>query len=147
LVEAYAKAQGMWHEPGQPDAIYSSVLELDMGTVQPSLAGPRRPQDRVLLGAMKRNFNENVGPLTAQRERSRDCQGNRFEKEGGDQPQAERLAAKPVSTIRVDDGEHQLTDGSVVIAAIASCTNTSTPAVMLGAGLLARNAVARGLKP
>ncbi len=147
LVEAYARAQGLWHEPGQPEAIYSSVLELDMGTVQPSLAGPKRPQDRVLLGDMKRNFNDNVGPLTAQRDRSRDCQVNRFEKEGGDQPQAERLAAKPVSKIRIDDGEHQLTDGSVVIAAITSCTNTSNPAVMLGAGLLARNAVARGLKP
>ncbi len=146
LVEAYARAQGMWHEPGQPEASYSSVVELDMGTVQPSLAGPKRPQDRVLLADMKRNFNDNVGPMTAQRDKSRDLQVNRFEKEGGDQPQAERLAAKPVSNITIDDGEHQLTDGSVVIAAITSCTNTSNPAVMLGAGLLARNAVAKGLK-
>src|SRR5690606_20519728 len=146
LVEAYARAQGMWHEPGQAPATYSSVLELDMGTVQPSLAGPKRPQDRVLLGDMKRNFNENVGPLTAQREKSRDLQVNRFEKEGGGQPQAERLAAKPVSTISIDDCDHQLTDGSVAIAAITSCTNTSNPAVMLGAGLVARNAVAKGLK-
>ncbi|MBD7986602.1 aconitate hydratase AcnA [Luteimonas sp. Sa2BVA3] len=146
LVEAYARAQGMWHEPGQPEASYSSVVELDMGTVQPSLAGPKRPQDRVLLADMKRNFNDNVGPMTAQRGKSRDLQVNRFEKEGGGQPQAERLAAKPVSNITIDDGEHQLTDGSVVIAAITSCTNTSNPAVMLGAGLLARNAVAKGLK-
>ena len=146
LVEAYARAQGLWHEPGQPEASYSSVVELDMGTVQPSLAGPKRPQDRVLLGDMKRNFRENVGPLTAQREKSRDWQVNRFEKEGGDQPQAERLAAKPTSTICLDDCQHQIHDGSVVIAAITSCTNTSNPAVMLGAGLLARNAVAKGLK-
>src|SRR5690606_12354392 len=98
LVEAYAKAQGMWHEP-----------------VQPSLAGPKRPQDRVLLEDMKQNFNDNVGPLTAQRERSRDQQVDRFEKEGGGQPQAERLAAKPVSTICIDDCEHEVTDGTVVI--------------------------------
>jgi len=146
LVEAYARAQGLWHEPGQAEARYSSVLELDMGTVQPSLAGPRRPQDRVLLADMKRNFHENVGPLTARRAPSADPQVARFEKEGGGQPQAGHLAAKPVSTICLDDCEHQITDGSVVIAAITSCTNTSNPAVMLGAGLLARNAVARGLK-
>ena len=145
LVEAYAKAQGLWHEPGQAEAIYSSVVELDMGTVKPSLAGPKRPQDRVLLEDMKQNFNDNVGPMTAQRGASRDHQVNRFEKEGGGQPQAERLAAKPVSRIRIDDHDHALTDGSVVIAAITSCTNTSNPAVMLGAGLLARNAVAKGL--
>src|SRR5690606_24120190 len=89
LVEAYARAQGLWHEPGQQEATYSSVLELDMGTVQPSLAGPKRPQDRVLLGDMQRNFNDNVGPMTAQRESSRDWQVNRFEKEGGGQPQAD----------------------------------------------------------
>ncbi|QCO67729.2 aconitate hydratase AcnA [Luteimonas yindakuii] len=149
LVEAYCRAQGLWHEPGQQEPTYSAVLELDMGSVKPSLAGPRRPQDRVLLEDMKHNFNENVGPLTAQREKSRDWQVNRFEKEGGGQPQADRLAAKPerpVSTICMDGCNHELTDGSVVIAAITSCTNTSNPAVMLGAGLLARNAVARGLK-
>ncbi|HVI59361.1 MAG TPA: aconitate hydratase AcnA [Luteimonas sp.] len=146
LVEAYAKAQGLWHEPGQAEATYSSVLELDMASVKPSLAGPKRPQDRVLLEDMKRNFNDNVGPMTAQREKSRDWQVNRFEKEGGGQPQAERLAAKPISTICVEDCEYQIADGSVVIAAITSCTNTSNPAVMLGAGLLARNAAAKGLK-
>ena len=146
LVEAYARAQGLWHEAGQADAVYSSVVELDMATVKPSLAGPKRPQDRVLLEDMKKNFNDNVGPMTAQREQSRDWQVNRFEKEGGGQPQAEALAARPVSTICIDDCDHELADGSVVIAAITSCTNTSNPAVMLGAGLLARNAVARGLK-
>ena len=144
LVEAYAKAQGLWHEPGQAEATYSSVLELDMGTVKPSLAGPKRPQDRVLLEDMKANFNENVEGLVANRKVG--CAVQELAAEGGEQPQAERLAAKPVSKITIDDGEHQLCDGSVVIAAITSCTNTSNPAVMLGAGLLARNAVAKGLK-
>ena len=144
LVEAYAKAQGLWHEPGQAEATYSSVLELDMGTVKPSLAGPKRPQDRVLLQDMKANFNENVEGLVANRKVG--CAVQELAAEGGDQPQAERLAAKPVSKITIGDGEHQLCDGSVVIAAITSCTNTSNPAVMLGAGLLARNAVAKGLK-
>ncbi|WP_393999912.1 aconitate hydratase AcnA [Luteimonas sp. WGS1318] len=148
LVEAYAKAQQLWHEPGAPEAEYSSVLELDMAEVRPSLAGPKRPQDRVLLEKVQQNFRDNVGPLTAKRDAagSEDPQVDRFEKEGGGQPQAERLAARPVSKITLDDGEHELTDGSVVIAAITSCTNTSNPAVMLGAGLLARNAAAKGLK-
>src|SRR5690606_6597948 len=115
LVEAYAKAQGLWHEPGAPEPQYSSVLELDMGTVQPSLAGPRRLQDRVLLGDMKKNFNQNVEPLVARRDAERDRQINRFEKDGGDQPQAERLAAKPVSTICVDNCDYQIQDGTVVI--------------------------------
>ncbi|MDH5829844.1 aconitate hydratase AcnA [Luteimonas sp. M1R5S18] len=146
LVEAYAKAQQLWHEPGAPAARYSSVLTLDMGEVRPSLAGPKRPQDRVLLEHVQQNFRDNVGALTARRDATSDPQIDRFEKEGGDQPQAERLAARPVSRITLDDGEHELTDGSVVIAAITSCTNTSNPAVMLGAGLLARNAAAKGLK-
>ncbi|MEN5118615.1 aconitate hydratase AcnA [Luteimonas sp. TWI662] len=146
LVEAYAKAQQLWHEPGAPEAEYSSVLTLDMGDVRPSLAGPKRPQDRVLLEDVQQNFADNVGALTARRDAANDAQIDRFEKEGGGQPQAERLAARPVSKITLDDGEHELTDGSVVIAAITSCTNTSNPAVMLGAGLLARNAAAKGLK-
>src|SRR3546814_2398947 len=74
------------------------------------------------------------------------CAVHELDAEGGDQPQAEHLAAKPISKIRLEDEDHELTDGSVVIAAITSCTNTSNPAVMLGAGLLARNAAARGLK-
>ena len=144
LVEAYAKAQGLWHEPGQREAAYSSVLELDMGSVKPSLAGPRRPQDRVLLEDMQANFQTHVEELVAARAARIEIE--RLKAEGGDQPQAERLAAKPISRIVLDDCEHHLHDGSVVIAAITSCTNTSNPAVMLGAGLLARNAVAKGLK-
>ncbi|QYR52153.1 aconitate hydratase AcnA [Lysobacter soyae] len=145
LVEAYAKAQGMWHNADSPQAEYSSTLMLDMATVLPSLAGPKRPQDRVLLSDLKTNYNECVGPLTEHRKVTNSAI-KRMDAEGGDQPQAERLAAKPISRIQLTDGEHELKDGSVVIAAITSCTNTSNPAVMLGAGLLARNAAAKGLK-
>jgi aconitate hydratase len=145
LVEAYAKAQGLWRVPGAPDAEYSSMLSLDMGDVKPSLAGPKRPQDRVLLSDMKDNFNANVGGLIANRKPKRD-EVVRMDAEGAAQPQAEHLAEKPISRIRMHDQDAELTDGSVVIAAITSCTNTSNPAVMLGAGLLARNAVNKGLK-
>src|SRR5690606_9615306 len=127
LVEAYARAQGLWREAGGREAYYSAVLSLDMGTVRPSLAGPKRPQDRVLLEDVQSNFRQNVGPLAA----------NRIKKGG---PERARTA------ICVSDQNCTLEDGAVVIAAITSCTNTSNPAVMLGAGLLARNAVARGLK-
>jgi aconitate hydratase len=145
LVEAYAKAQGLWHEAGAPEATYSATLELDMGEVKPSLAGPKRPQDRVLLSDMQANFRKNVGPLVAHRAPT-DRQIQRFEKEGGGQPQADELAAPPAcSRINIQDQDVELRDGSVVIAAITSCTNTSNPAVMLGAGLLARNAAAKGL--
>jgi aconitate hydratase len=146
LVEAYAKAQGLWHAPDSPHATYSSTLELDMGSVQPSLAGPKRPQDRVLLSGMKANFEENVGSMTKDRQAKVGCAVHELVAEGGDQAQRQQLAAKPISKVMINDGEHHLTDGSVVIAAITSCTNTSNPAVMLGAGLLARNAAARGLK-
>ena len=146
LVEAYARAQGLWHEPGQAEATYSAVLHLDMAEVQPSLAGPKRPQDRVLLGDMKANFHDNVGAMTQGRQIKTGCAVDELKAEGGDQPQAQHLAAKPISMIRVQDQDAELKDGSVVIAAITSCTNTSNPAVMIGAGLLARNAAAKGLK-
>ncbi|MCD9032923.1 aconitate hydratase AcnA [Luteimonas sp. Y-2-2-4F] len=146
LVEAYAKAQGLWHDAATPHARYSATLRLDMGEVQPSLAGPKRPQDRVLLQDVQGNFRDNLGPLIKNRVPAEGQEVREFKEEGGNQPQAERLAAKPISRITLADGEHELTDGSVVIAAITSCTNTSNPAVMLGAGLLARNAVAKGLK-
>jgi aconitate hydratase A / 2-methylisocitrate dehydratase len=146
LVESYAKAQGLWHEPGQQEATYSATLHLDMAEVRPSMAGPKRPQDRVLLEDVGRNFIENLGPLTANRKLKTGCAVEEFKAEGGAQPQAEHLAAKPISKIFIQDQDAELNDGSVVIAAITSCTNTSNPAVMLGAGLLARNAVAKGLK-
>ena len=145
LVEAYAKAQGLWHEPGQAKATYSSTLGLDMGEVETSLAGPKRPQDRVLLSDMKKNFHDNVGAMTGNRASGSKPEVVEFKEEGGGQPQADHLAAKPISKITINETESELKDGSVVIAAITSCTNTSNPAVMIGAGLLARNAAAKGL--
>ncbi|HEY4556328.1 MAG TPA: aconitate hydratase AcnA, partial [Lysobacter sp.] len=145
LVEAYAKAQGLWHDAGTPEATYSATLQLDLADVRPSLAGPKRPQDRVLLEDVQGNFHTNLGPLVSQRAPT-DRQIQRFEKEGGGQPQAEQLAAPPKSKLRIQDQDCELADGAVVIAAITSCTNTSNPAVMLGAGLLARNAARLGLK-
>ena len=144
LVEAYAKAQGLWHEPGQAEAQYSAVLHLDLGDVKPSLAGPKRPQDRVLLQDVQANARDAIAGLTAKR--TPKAAGETMAAEGGAQPQAAHLAARPISKLRIQDQDCELTDGSVVIAAITSCTNTSNPAVMLGAGLLARNAARLGLK-
>jgi len=147
LVEAYAKAQGLWHTPDSPHAIYSATLELDLADVRPSLAGPKRPQDRVLLEKVQDNFHVNLeGLLTANR-KAKKAELKRFDAEGGDQPQAEHLAARPATQTGTRAQGCELTDGSVVIAAITSCTNTSNPAVMLGAGLLARKAAKLGLKP
>ncbi|MEO6104049.1 MAG: aconitate hydratase AcnA, partial [Pseudoxanthomonas sp.] len=143
LVEAYARAQGMWRT--DEEAQYSATLQLDMAEVLPSLAGPKRPQDRVLLSDMKKNFEASLEGLVANRCASK-SEVKRMDDEGGDQPQAEHLAERPFSKIRARDQDVTLHDGSVVIAAITSCTNTSNPAVMLAAGLVARNAVARGLK-
>ncbi|MEQ1511569.1 MAG: aconitate hydratase AcnA [Lysobacteraceae bacterium] len=145
LVEAYAKAQGLWHDNTTPQATYSATLALDLGDVKPSMAGPKRPQDRVLLEAVQADFHTNLSGLTAQRT-AKNGQVSDFIEEGGAQPQADRLASRPKAKIRIRDQDCELTDGSVVIAAITSCTNTSNPVVMLGAGLLARNAIAKGLK-
>ena len=143
LVEAYARVQGLWRT--EDDAEYSATLHLDMGSVLPSLAGPKRPQDRVLLSDMRKNFTTNLVGLVANRKPGKESV-QRFDAEGGGQPQAEHLAAPPAEQIKTRDHRAALGDGSVVIAAITSCTNTSNPAVMLAAGLVARNAVARGLK-
>jgi aconitate hydratase len=122
LIEAYARAQGLWRTSGQPDPLYSDTLELDMGTVEPSLAGPKRPQDRIPLGQADSTYRDALANMTEGREA------------GGS------------SAIELDGANVTLEDGAVLIAAITSCTNTSNPAVMLAAGLLARNARARGLK-
>jgi aconitate hydratase len=122
LVEAYAKAQGMWVEAGAEHPVFSDILELDLGSVVPSLAGPKRPQDRVLLSDAAAAFRT---ALTSE-----------FGK--NDETSASRVA--------VSGEEHDLGNGDVVIAAITSCTNTSNPSVLLAAGLLAKNAVAKGLK-
>jgi aconitate hydratase len=123
LVEAYAREQGLFREPGAADATYSSVVELDMGTVVPSLAGPKRPQDRVPLKQAKPRFNEALDALKQERS----------------------LRSQPVTTsVRGEDVT--LDDGAVVIASITSCTNTSNPSVMLAAGLVAKKAAALGLQ-
>ncbi|HSM99548.1 MAG TPA: aconitate hydratase AcnA [Rudaea sp.] len=127
LVEAYARAQGLWHAPDSPHPEYSSTLELNMADVKPSLAGPKRPQDRVLLSDMAKSAQAAIPALSA----------NRKVKEGATAGEAKVAFGGETFALR---------DGAVVIAAITSCTNTSNPAVMLGAGLLARNAVAKGLK-
>ena len=120
LVEAYAKAQGMWRDENTPDPVFTDTMELDMSTVEPSLAGPKRPQDRVLLSAAKAGFEKALPELS----------GPKNAKNG----------------VKVASGDYTLKNGDVVIAAITSCTNTSNPAVLVAAGLLARNAVAKGLK-
>jgi len=146
LVEAYAKAQGLWHDANSPHAEYSATLHLDMGDVRPSLAGPKRPQDRVLLQDMKQNFRDNLTPfIDARRKRIDVVQEDRLKNEGGGGTAVGAHEAAHESSPD-SGGAWNLQDGSVVIAAITSCTNTSNPAVMLGAGLLARNAVAKGLK-
>nr|WP_299036865.1 aconitate hydratase AcnA [uncultured Psychrobacter sp.] len=165
LVEKYAKAQGLWHDADTPAATYSSKLELDLSSVQPALAGPNLPQQRINLSDMHEKFGETLEKMT--KDRKAEVEGKvRFDQEGGEQEQAEHLAAEPnidvdtetddskgyqpannvFSSVNIDDKEHKLRDGSVVIAAITSCTNTSNPAVMIGAGLVAKKAAAKGLK-
>ncbi|HEL3834776.1 TPA: aconitate hydratase AcnA [Stenotrophomonas maltophilia] len=144
LVEAYAKAQGLWHEPGSPHAQYSTTLELDMGTVKPSLAGPKRPQDRVLLEDVQKNYREALVGMTANRDKRSDDVSS-FVNEGGGAAVGNEQLAKGFADIEIEGRRVRLKDGAVVIAAITSCTNTSNPAVMIGAGLLARNAAAKGL--
>jgi aconitate hydratase len=117
LVEAYAKAQGMWRDASSPEPVFTDTLELDLGTVQATLAGPRRPQDKVLLSAVPQSFAKFAADLGA-----------------GSREQA------------VAGQTYKVKDGDVVIAAITSCTNTSNPSVLIAAGLLARKAVAKGLK-
>ncbi|HGM5045429.1 TPA: aconitate hydratase AcnA [Stenotrophomonas maltophilia] len=144
LVEAYAKAQGLWHEPGSPHAQYSTTLELDMGTVKPSLAGPKRPQDRVLLEDVQKNYRDALVGMTANRDKRSDDVSS-FVNEGGGAAVGNEQLAKGFADIETEGRKVRLKDGAVVIAAITSCTNTSNPAVMIGAGLLARNAAAKGL--
>jgi aconitate hydratase len=129
LVEEYAKAQGMFHDANTPEAEYTDTLELDLATVVPSLAGPSRPQDRVALTDMKANFHSNLPKL----------------KEGAQAARKKSLNLSTDAPAGDAKSNGQLTDGSVVIAAITSCTNTSNPYVMVAAGVLAKKATARGL--
>ena len=126
VVEAYTKEQGLFHHPGDPAPVFSEAVSLDLSTVEPSLAGPARPQDRVALGRTKPEMH---AALAAER--------------GGDGAAAGTLTT---AAARTDSGTLEIADGHVVIAAITSCTNTSNPQVMLAAGLLAEKAVARGLR-
>ncbi|MES1945073.1 aconitate hydratase 1 [Salinisphaera sp. PC39] len=145
LTEAYAKAQGLWRHDGQPDPVYTDVLELDMSTVQPSLAGPRRPQDRVLLKDMQATYRKEVEPFIEQRRDNESSEEQRLEGEGGGTAVGAHPDADGTAQVEYKGESFELKDGAVVIAAITSCTNTSNPAVMIGAGLLARNAAAKGL--
>ena len=120
LVEAYAKAQGLWRDANTPDPVFTDTIELDLGTVEPSLAGPRRPQDRVPLSGAAAAFDTELPRLAA--------------------------GVTAVRSVKVAGANYDLHDGDVVIAAITSCTNTSNPSVMLAAGLVAKKAVERGLK-
>ncbi|OYX50889.1 MAG: aconitate hydratase 1 [Sphingomonas sp. 32-66-10] len=119
LVEAYAKAQGFWLDPNA-EPVFTDVLELDLSSVQPSLAGPKRPQDKVLLGSVDDVFNADLTSVYKKDEAVR---------------------------VPVEGRDHDIGDGDVVIAAITSCTNTSNPSVLIAAGLVAKKAVEKGLKP
>jgi len=121
LVEAYAKEQGIWREPSDPDPVFTDTLELDLGTVLPSLAGPKRPQDRVVLTNAAVEFKAALA---------------------GDFGKAEDLATR----VKVEGANFDVGHGDVVIAAITSCTNTSNPSVLIAAGLVAKKAVEKGLK-
>ena len=155
LVEAYCKENLLWHDPDDQPT-YTQVVELDLSTVEPSIAGPRRPQDRVPLARAKEAFVEALGSFGV------DYADGSYDKEvansfpASDPPTGDAAhesaqvatAPPPPATVTVagENGESfELSHGSVVIAAITSCTNTSNPSVMIGAGLLAKKAVERGL--
>jgi aconitate hydratase len=171
LVEAYAKEQWLWHGQGAPEPIFSDVLELDLREVVPSLAGPKRPQDRISLTDAKDAFRTALRDYVEDRAQPGDPHDEAIAGSypASDPPSngvpghepiaaAEGIVAAASATaggrprngvaasVKLDGESFQLTNGDVVIAAITSCTNTSNPSVMIGAGILARNAVRRGLK-
>jgi len=127
LVEAYCREQGLWHDP-KHEAKYSEYLELDLSTVVPSIAGPKRPQDRIELSNAKQSFRSTIGTYAT------------------DPAQPNDRPRKPVPVTMADGTQTELDHGHVTIAAITSCTNTSNPSVMVAAALLAKNAVERGLE-
>jgi aconitate hydratase len=169
LVEAYAKEQGLWHEPGSVPS-YSELIDLDLGQVVPSMAGPRRPQDRVLLDDAQRAFRaalpEVLGPdatepgmqswvdeASQESFPASDAPAIDVERTGASAPAGHRPAGgvlperpRRPAEIQLDGTTHVIDHGAVAIAAITSCTNTSNPSVMVAAGLLARNAARRGLR-
>ncbi|MGH3451767.1 MAG: aconitate hydratase AcnA, partial [Haloechinothrix sp.] len=165
LVEAYAKLQGLWHAADSREAEYSEYIELDLSTVVPSIAGPKRPQDRIELTAAKPSFRQALRDYVTDGQATPHTQLDEADEESfpaSDAPAlsfaddgavATRSAAngatgrpsKPITVLSEGRGEFELDHGAVVIASITSCTNTSNPSVMLGAALLARNAVDKGL--
>jgi aconitate hydratase len=175
LVEAYAREQGLWHDEHSEEPTFSDLIELDLGEVVPSIAGPKRPQDRIALTDAKRAFGEAVRGLVPDYDDFDEASAESFPSSdppvstepghveaahassghspssqganGGEWAGGVTVTASPTSVpVALADGTHtQLDHGDVVIAAITSCTNTSNPSVMIGAGILARNALARGL--
>jgi aconitate hydratase A / 2-methylisocitrate dehydratase len=163
LVEAYAKEQGLWHEENSEEPTFSDRLELDLSDVVPSIAGPKRPQDRVSLTESKAAFRLALEGYLPDEDEEDEAVAESFPASDpvsthvlngeGNEPQGDTGGAQVAERIRTatpvilaDGTETELDHGHVVIAAITSCTNTSNPSVMIGAGLLARNAVQRGLR-
>jgi aconitate hydratase len=149
LVEAYSREQGLFHDEKTPEAEYSELLALDLGTVEPSLAGPKRPQDRVVLSQAGESFQKALPSLIKPKSGARTApaaaaNGPRWEQEGGS-PAAIGVEDPNVHEHVPASVKDSLKHGSVVIAAITSCTNTSNPSVLIGAGLLAKKAVEKGL--
>jgi aconitate hydratase len=147
LVEKYSREQGLFHTDESPEALFSEVLELDMSTVEPSIAGPKRPQDRIPLDKMKESFQKAMEETfrSGKKEVEADHEYHRWLGEGGSFSDEH----KRIVQMQVEEKYEMkvpIKSGSIVIAAITSCTNTSNPSVMIGAGLLARKAVERGLK-
>ncbi|HEX6147010.1 MAG TPA: aconitate hydratase AcnA [Acidimicrobiia bacterium] len=144
-VEQYYKTQGLWRDDRR-EILYSSTLELDMSTVEPSLAGPRRPQDRIALSAMQTQWRSDLTNLFGKNGGSTNSTVVSWEDEGGLPAPAGALRPKIGVDVEYEGERFKLTDGDVVIAAITSCTNTSNPDVMIGAGLVARRARELGLE-
>ena len=154
LVEAYAKRQGLWHDPSK-EVEYSEYLELDLSTVVPSIAGPKRPQDRIVLSDAKESFREVLPSYAADHPVAGNGDGSfpasdpatpdSDNESGGAAPEHQHVVGRASDPVQVEGEDFSIDHGIVSIASITSCTNTSNPSVMMAAGLLARNAVDRGL--
>jgi len=145
LVEAYCKENGLWHDPAEQPT-YSQVVELDLSTVEPSLAGPRRPQDRIPLREAKNAFAAALPSFGVDTDNGRVDEAVEESMGASDAPAVSVAAPRTAVALTLDGETTEIDHGAVVIAAITSCTNTSNPAVMIAAGLLAKKAVERGLQ-